>query len=139
MKNARWILAILFLLAGLCLPLLSATVAGLRSVPTYGDASSLLAQRRDLLTFSLICAIPFAVLAVLTLFHLRGAEPVIVRRRLAAILATFAALFVLGWWSYVPRTAPGANFATVFFPIYAAMAGPIVYALGRGVASQVIR
>jgi MFS family permease len=136
----RWPPAVLFVLAGLSLPLLAAAVTPrFRGGPSYGDAASLLAARRDLAIFSSISALPFAVLALFTLFHLRGAGADLLRRRFAAILVTFAALFVLGWWCYAPRTEPGFNFAVVFFPIYAAIAGPIAYALGRAAASRVIR
>src|SRR5215212_5629467 len=106
--HTRWPLAIAFVATRLAPPPLAAAVTPrLRSGPSYGDAASLLASRRDLATFSTLSAAPFAALSLFTLFHLRGAGSAPLRRRLAAVLATFAVLFVLGWWSYAPDTAPG--------------------------------
>ena len=128
----RRLFAIASIAAGLALPLLAyAVTPHLRRVHSYGDAASLLGDPRTLLIFSVLSATPFAVLAIVALVHLRDSGALLLRQRWSGLAAAFLALFILGWWCYAPDTAPGVNFGTVFFPLYAAVAAPIAYALGR--------
>ncbi len=138
--RSRWPLAILFIVAGLALPLLAAAVVPrLRPGISYGDAVSLIRAPRELLLFSAISSAPFLILAVFAVLHLRAAERITLRRRLFAILFTFAALVILGFWCYAPDTSPGVNFASVFFPAYAVLTAAAAYGVGRVVGSIAVR
>ena len=138
--RSRWLLAIVFIIAGAALPLFAAAVVPhLRAGPSYGDARSLLESGHDLVLFSAISAAPFVLLAVFAIIHLRGAVPVVMRRRLLAILITFAALIALGIWCYAPDTSPGVNFASIFFPLYAVPTAAVAYGIGRMVGAATVR
>ena len=132
-------LAVLFVVTGLLLPLIPRwIVPKLFPYRHYLDdtAASLIREPRWLALFSAFAVVPFLALAVFSLFHLRGAEPALLRRRRLAIIVTFVALFALGWECHLPQTSPGVNMAVLFFPFYAAIAGPMAYGLGRAVASR---
>jgi uncharacterized membrane protein len=121
--KARRPLAILFIIAGALLPVLT------RWIDPH--ASPLLTDRRSLIIFCALSAIPFLILAIFTWLHLRRGEASHLRRRLIAILVAFVAIFALGLWIHLPKSVPGENFAVFLFPVYGALLAPIAYAVGR--------
>lgn len=126
--KARGPLAIVFIIAGALLPILTRWIDP--------NASPLLTDRRSLVLFCSLSAIPFLILAGFTWIHLRRGEPSHLRRRLIAILVAFAAIFALGFWIHMPGSSPGGNFAVFMFPIYGALLAPVAYGVGRLVTAS---
>ena len=76
-------------------------------------------------------AAPFLLFGLFGALHLARAPEAVLRPRLIAVCTAFGVLLIVGWWFHKPIASPGMNFGIVFFPLYAAIAAPIAYALGR--------
>src|SRR5688572_16182126 len=121
--KARGPLAIAFIIVGALIPVLTRWIDP--------NASPLLTDRRSLILFCLLSAIPFLILAFFTWIHLRRGETSHLRRRLIAILVAFVAVFALGFWIHQPQDTPGANLGVFMFPVYGALLAPLAYGVGR--------